>query len=115
VGHEQVSTSMQSTFRPITKTLGSETRIRFDSNSPADRFAEPRSFAPRSQPASPMLAGLKNLPPTATLRDIVEQVLGERPSGHSQTFANVVLTQRALLRLAEAATGRSFLEWEPEL
>ena len=60
------------------------------------------------------MAELEHLPATATLRDVVEHVLGERPRGHGQTYANVVLTQRALLRLAEAATGRSFGEWEPE-
>jgi hypothetical protein len=114
VAHEAVSTAMQSTLRPISKSFAAETRIRFDANSSSDRFAEPRSFAPRSEPANPMLAGLKDLPRAATLRDVVELVLGERPHGHSQTYANVVLTQRALLRLAEAATGRSFLEWEPE-
>jgi len=100
---------MQSALRPISKTLASESRVRFDANTSSDRLAEPRSFAPRSASANPALTGLKNLPPAATLRDVVEQVLGERPSGHSQTYANVVLTQRALLRLAEAATGRSFL------
>jgi hypothetical protein len=106
---------MQSELRAVSKTPTSERRIRVDvTNISSDRFAEPRSFAPRSQPASPTLAGLKSLPPTATLRDVVELVLGERPRGHSQTYANVVLTQRALLRLAEMAAGRAFREWEPE-
>jgi len=58
------------------------------------------------------LGALRGLPATATLRDVVEAVTGERPKGHSQTYANVVLTQRALVRLAEAAAGRDFAAWE---
>ena len=53
-----------------------------------------------------LLVALRELPQTATVRDVVEAVLGERPIGHGQTYANVVLLQRALARLAEAASGR---------
>jgi hypothetical protein len=58
------------------------------------------------------LAALRALPETATLRDVVAAVLGERPTGHGQTYANVVLTQRALARLVEAASGRAVAPWE---
>ena len=61
-----------------------------------------------------VLAALRQLPATATLRDVVEAVIGERPNGHSQTYANVVLTQRALAQLAAAVAGRDFEAWEPE-
>jgi len=54
------------------------------------------------------------LPATATLRDVVEALIGERPDGHSQTYANVVLTQRALALLAAAVAGRDFGAWQPE-
>jgi hypothetical protein len=59
-----------------------------------------------------LLPVLGELPATATLRDLIEVVLGERPIGHSQTYANVLLTQRALARLAEVATGRKVAPWE---
>jgi hypothetical protein len=59
-----------------------------------------------------VLPVLGNFPATATLRDLIEAVLGERPIGHSQTYANVLLTQRALARLAEVATGRRVGPWE---
>jgi hypothetical protein len=59
------------------------------------------------------MAALHALPETATLRDVVAVLLGERPTGHGQTYANVVLTQRALARLAEAASGRAVAPWEP--
>ena len=60
-----------------------------------------------------VLAALRDLPPTATVRDVVEAVLGERPVGHGQTYANVVLIQRALARLAASVSGRSVAPWEP--
>ena len=52
------------------------------------------------------MAALRQLSRTATLADVVEAVLGERPVGHSQTYANVVLTERALTCLAKLAAGR---------
>src|ERR1700679_2450979 len=64
--------------------------------------------------AEDALAALRQLPATASLRDVVEAVIGARPDGHSQTYANVVLTQRTLARLAAAAAGRDFAAWEPE-
>jgi hypothetical protein len=67
----------------------------------------------RQEPAEEVLAALRQLPETATLRDVVEAVLGERPTGHGQTYANVVTTQRALGRLAELVAGRAFSPWEP--
>jgi hypothetical protein len=60
------------------------------------------------------MAELRQLPRTATLCDVVKAVLGERLIGHSQTYANVILTQRALARLAKLAAGRPFASWEPE-
>jgi hypothetical protein len=69
---------------------------------------------PTPDRAGDILSALQRLPTTATLRDVVEAVTGERPRGHSQTYANVVLTQRALARLAEAAAGRGFGAWEAE-
>ena len=69
-----------------------------------------------ARPARPEegLLALRSLPETATVRDVVEAVLGERPVGHGQTYANVNLTQRALGRLAEIASGRAFAAWTPE-
>jgi len=67
----------------------------------------------RQAPTDDALAALRELPDTATLRDVIEAVLGERPVGHGQTYANVVVTQRALGRLAELVTGRAFAPWEP--
>jgi hypothetical protein len=61
-----------------------------------------------------VVLALRTLPNGATLREVVAAVLGERPVGHGQTYANVDLTQRALARLAEAAAGRAFGAWSPE-
>lgn len=113
VDHAKVGASMQSESRLALNKLPTGRHVRFDASDVlAERLAEPRSFAPRSGDAK--FASLRDLPASATLRDVVERVLGEWPRGHSQTFANVVLLQRALLRLAEAAAGRPFGEWEPE-
>ena len=76
--------------------------------------AEYRDERPQPDGAEDVLAVLMQLPATATLRDVVEALIGERPDGHSQTYANVVLTQRALALLAAAVAGRDFGAWQPE-
>jgi hypothetical protein len=78
------------------------------------RDVEDRDACSQPDAADDVLAALRQLPATATLRDVVEAVIGERPNGHSQTYANVVLTQRALAQLAAALAGRDFEAWEPE-
>ena len=72
----------------------------------------PERYANDGEGRSDAMAAVRALPATATLRDVVAAVLGERPTGHGQTYANVVLTQRALARLAEAASGRAVAPWE---
>jgi len=71
------------------------------------------SVEARQGPAEEVLTALRQLPEAATLRDVVEAVLGERPVGHGQTYANVVITQRALSRLAELVAGHALSPWEP--
>jgi hypothetical protein len=96
-------------------------------NRPARRFTRPgngpRGAAPKGGGAPGGLAGrgplskerlaLRALPRSATLRDVVKAVLGERPVGHAHTYANVMLTQRALARLAQLMAGHPFAPWEP--
>jgi hypothetical protein len=83
---------------------------------PGRDLSKPRGDHPakvdRRTQREKVMARLRRLPRTATLSDVVGAVLGERPVGHSQTYANVVLTQRALVRLAKLTAGRPFAPWE---
>jgi hypothetical protein len=76
-------------------------------------WGERPSVEAPSPSADDVVSALRELPATATLRDVVAVVLGERPGGHGQTYANVVITHRALGRLAELVAGREFAPWEP--